>query len=142
MRFVVPQFIDVEDKVLGPITARQFLMMLVTAGLIFVAYKTADFVLFLIITVLLLIVTAVVGFMKVNGMPFHFFMLNIFQTSRRPKVRVWNKDLNTTEIKQLMKQPPPPKAKPRIEKAPMAASRLAELTLVVNTGGVYDPDSQ
>ena len=29
-RFVVPQFIDVEDKIFGPVTVRQFLILLGT----------------------------------------------------------------------------------------------------------------
>ena len=41
-KFIVPQFIDVESKIIGPITTRQFLIML--AGLIlgFAAYKLSD----------------------------------------------------------------------------------------------------
>jgi hypothetical protein len=29
-QFVVPQFIDVEDKIIGPISVRQFLTLMVT----------------------------------------------------------------------------------------------------------------
>ena len=32
MRFTVPQFIDVEDKIFGPLTTRQFLIMLVVGA--------------------------------------------------------------------------------------------------------------
>ena len=47
-RFIVPQFIDAEDKILGPITVRQFIIMIVGGLLIFAAYKLADFGLFLL----------------------------------------------------------------------------------------------
>ena len=39
-RYNVPQFIDVEAKIIGPITARQFIIMLVACGLTFIWYKT------------------------------------------------------------------------------------------------------
>ena len=47
-QFTVPQFIDVEDKVIGPITVRQFIILLFGGGFIFIAYRLSDFVLFLI----------------------------------------------------------------------------------------------
>jgi hypothetical protein len=46
MRYAVPQFIDAEDKILGPLTTRQFVTMLSVVGIIFVTYKLADFLLF------------------------------------------------------------------------------------------------
>ena len=33
MKYAVPQFIDTEDKILGPLTARQFLIELAMLGL-------------------------------------------------------------------------------------------------------------
>ena len=35
--FTVPQFIDVEDKIIGPITTRQFIICLVGLGLLVLA---------------------------------------------------------------------------------------------------------
>ena len=46
-QFVIPQFIDVEDKIIGPITVRQFIIMLAGGGLVFISYKLSDFTLFL-----------------------------------------------------------------------------------------------
>ena len=88
-QFVVPQFIDVEDKVIGPITVRQFIILLVGAGFIFIAYKLSDFILFLIEFVVLASLTFSVAFIKVNGKPVHYLILNVIQTLRRPWVRVW-----------------------------------------------------
>ena len=139
-RFSVPQFIDVEDKIFGPITVRQFLIILVTTLLMFLAYKLFDFTLFLIVAITEAAIGGVIAFIKVNGMPFHFFLLNVLQTFRRPHLRVWNKDLDNAEVKSLMNIKPIPPPPARIRKAPLAATRLAELTLIVNTGGVYNPE--
>jgi hypothetical protein len=38
-KFIVPQFIDNEDKILGPLTVRQFLILLGAAVLLFILYK-------------------------------------------------------------------------------------------------------
>lgn len=139
-RFVVPQFIEVEDKIFGPITVRQFIVILVDFGLIFICYKIFDFALFIITGLPLLAFGFVMAFIKINGQAFHYFLLNITQTLRRPHLKVWDKSLLDEEVKSYLHTiiaPPPP---PPPSKAPLEASRLADLSLVVNTGGVYEPE--
>jgi len=46
-QFVVPQFIDVEDKIFGPVTTRQFVILLIAGLIIFIAFKLADITLFI-----------------------------------------------------------------------------------------------
>ncbi|MEK9152710.1 MAG: PrgI family protein [Patescibacteria group bacterium] len=139
-RYVVPQFIDAEDKILGPLTTRQFLIMLVTFFLIFVEYKALGFGGFIFAAVFTFALGGTLAFFKVNGQPVHFFILNLIQTLRRPGLRSWDKELNDAELHELLKAPPPPPKKVRIYKTPIEASRLAELTLTINTGGVYRPE--
>lgn len=137
-QFVVPQFIDVEDKIIGPITTRQFVIMLVTAGFIFLAYRFLYFVQFLLVTAVILIIGLSLAFIRVNGRPFHFFLLNLLQTSRRPRLRTWNKHLTDEEVRLSMKAPISSTTAPKlVARPPLASSRLSELSLMVDTGGVY-----
>jgi len=141
-QFVVPQFIDVEDKVIGPITVRQFIILLVGSGLIFIAYKLSDFALFLLWFVVLSGLTFGFAFIKINGRPVHYFLLNVFQTSRRPKIRVWLKSFSSSQLKEMTKKKEiklPPKV---LTKNHVRASRLAELSLIVDTGGVYQGEKE
>ncbi len=140
MRYVVPQFIDVEDKILGPLTTRQFLIMLITAIIMFIQYKLFDFTAFLAVGIPTLIVGGIFAFFRVNGQPFHFFCLNLVQTFRRPGLRSWDKAYTDTELLELIRTPPPPPPPARIRKETLAATKLTELSLVVNTGGVYNPE--
>ncbi len=139
-QFVVPQFIDVEDKILGPVTTRQFAIMMVDALLMFIVYKLLALAYAIITDALLLGAGLTLAFVRVNGQPFHYFLLNVIQTWRRPVIRVWNKELSDAEIIALSKVdvPPPPPVRPHKE-AP-TTSRLSELALIVNTGGVYQPE--
>lgn len=139
-RFVVPQFIDVEDKIFGPITVRQFIVILVDFGIVFLFYKIFDFALFAITGLPTLAFGFIVAFVKINGQSFHYFLLNITQTLRRPSLKVWDKTLLDAEVKMHLAAPkaPTPPAPPT--KPPLEASRLSELSLVVNTGGVYEPE--
>jgi hypothetical protein len=139
-QFVVPQFIDVEDKILGPITTRQFSIILAACLIMFIIYKLADLALMIILNIPILLATIVLAFVRINGLPFHFFLLNIVQTNRRPKIRVWNKELTDAEIIAFSQVELPPPPAPKIYKEAPSKSRLNDLTLMVNTGGVYKPE--
>lgn len=137
MQFVVPQFIDVEDKILGPLTVRQFILILVWGITSFLDFKinsisVTAFLLFIPWSGLMLMLT----FIKINGRPFHYFLLSLAQTTRLPKLRLWHKE--DTEYEFRFAAPPPAKAKALIAtKQALTASRLTELSLVVDTGGAY-----
>jgi len=139
-QFVVPQFIDVEDKIFGPITTRQFLILLVAGIGIFVAYRFADFSLFLITTVLLGGLALVFAFVKVNGQTFHYFVLNIVQTTRRPSLRIWNKSFSKAELNYLRKKVGEEPVEEIIQQKSVRRERIHDLALLVNTGGFYKPD--
>ena len=141
-QFVVPQFIDVEDKILGPITTRQFSIILVDCLVMFIIYKLADLALMIVINLPLLIAGVVLAFVKINGMPFHFFLLNLVQTNKRSPVRVWNKELTDAEIIALTQVELPPPPAPKVYKEAPTTSKLNQLVLVVNTGGVYNPEEE
>lgn len=140
-QFVVPQFIDVEDKIFGPVTARQFVILL-TAGLIlFLAFKLADTTLFIFLLAVLGGFSLVLAFVKINGQPFHYVILNIIQTVRRPGLRLWSKQYGDADLKRLIsegKLAPPSEAAKAVPR--LSYSRIRDLSLVVNTGGYYKPE--
>ena len=139
-QYVVPQFIDVEDKILGPMTVRQFVIILIDVGIMFVVFKLTSLGLMILINLPLLMIGIVLAFVRVNGMPFHYFLLNIIQTTKNPNVRVWNKEYTVAELKSFMDVKPPPPPPKKVYKEAPTTSRLSELTLQVNTGGAYQPE--
>jgi len=135
-QFTVPQFIDVEDKVIGPITVRQFIIILFSAGLIALCYKIFYFDTFLILSILITFITVVVAFVKVNGVHFHLFLTNFLITLFKANTRVWNnafgKEHLRIETEKVVTQEEfivPPKQ--------YSSSRLTELSLIVDTQGVF-----
>jgi hypothetical protein len=140
--FTVPQFIDVEDKIIGPITTRQFIICLVALGLLVPAWKLLSFGSFAAVAVLDVGISGSFAFIKINGRPFHYFILNVIQTMKKPALRVWNhrnyfKDLLTQEIAaeevQIVTKKVPARPRP-------VTSHLKELSLIVDTKGVYKGD--
>jgi hypothetical protein len=139
-KFIVPQFIDKEDQILGPITVRQFLISLVTVFIVFIEYRLFTFIYFIPLGLLTIGVGAVFGFVKINGQPFHIFFVNFLQSSTRPPLRVWDKNPLEAELRAWIKPQAPVvvQTTPRKERPP--SSRLRDLSLTVNTGGVYKPE--
>jgi hypothetical protein len=137
-QFAVPQFIDVENKIIGPITTRQFLIMVVGAFFGFIAYTLADFGLFVFLAVIDVMIVGLFAFFKVNGVPLHFFFLNVLQTTKRPKTRVWNKYMSIAEIKAQKGKKKEEKEMEQVRMTPRrTTSSLAELSLIVDTGGDF-----
>lgn len=139
-QFVVPQFIDVEDKVIGPITTRQFIIMLAGFIIIGISYKLFDFSLFIVFGLLVFGVTGIVAFLKINGRFFHYFLLNLFQTFKRPKLRIWHHVFSQSDY-EIEKENFATIARVAPEKY-YTSSRLAELSLVVDTRGAYQGEKE
>lgn len=141
-QFVVPQFIDAEDKILGPITVRQFVIMLLDLFMIFLINRLVTFGIFLVIGIPVFGLGAILAFVKVNGQPFHFFLINVIATFKKPTARIWNKNLSDEDLKIYLKEVPPPPAPPTVIKSAISKSKLSELSLIVNTGGAYQGEDQ
>jgi|SRR3989338_1537116 len=141
-QFVVPQFIDVEDKIFGPITTRQFLILLSAGGIIFLAFKFFDLALFGVITFFIGGLALVFAFYKPNGQLFHYFLLNLVQTNRKPKLRVWKKNPTNEELEYLRKQGMEEKVEAAVRKKEVHRAHIKNLALVVNTGGYYKGDDE
>jgi hypothetical protein len=141
-QFTVPQFIDVEDKIFGPITTRQFVILLVAGLTLFVAFKLADTTLFIFLLAFIGGLAIIIAFVKINGQAFHYFILNIIQTLRRPSRRLWNKEYTPQELRESIKESVV-KTVEADEPAPkMSYTKIRDLSLQVNTGGYYRPDTQ
>jgi len=135
--FTVPQFIDVESKIIGALTVRQFLISLSGIILIFICYKLFSFLVFAVCAVIIVAIFGAFAFAKVNSRPFHFFALNFIQTSKKPELRIWN-HRNNIKDEEDAKIDETSKSKEEIPQKPsLNSSRLSELSLVVDTKGFY-----
>jgi hypothetical protein len=142
-QFVVPQFLDVETKIIGPVTMRQFLIMIAVIIAEFFIYRLfLNIVVVILLGVPVLAIGIIFAFAKVNGQAFHFVILSMIQTFRKPMVRVWDKSLTETQVRERFKkeEEKPVEITPR--KTLPESRRLSELALIVNTGGVYNPQNQ
>ncbi len=143
MQFVVPQFIEVESKVIGPISVRQFIILLFSAGIVFIWYSIFSTVIFVILGLITLAIGGVFAFAKVNSQPFHAFALSLIQTLQRPRLSLWHREINQQVIVKMTRKDRKDKSNKKLEFAPkpdVSQAHLAELSLIADTSGQYSPE--
>jgi len=92
MQFSVPQFVEVKDKVFGPLTVAQFLYSIIGIGLGLIEYFTLPIPIFVLLVIPTVAIFAALAFYKVNGRPFLFFVVNAGNFVLKPTHRLWKRD--------------------------------------------------
>ena len=106
MQYQVPQFIDVEDKIFGPFTFKQFIYMIGGIALSYVLYRFIPSLIFSAIPIIIVLTfSAALAFYRVNNRPFINVLESAFRYSVGSKLYLWKKDdkKQAAEIAKQMK---------------------------------------
>lgn len=99
MQFKVPQFLEIEDKIFGPFTFREFVYLAGGAGLCFVLYKLLGLVLGAIPILIVAGFSATLTFYRPNNKPFIYMIESGFKYFTQSKLYIWKKTKNKIEKK-------------------------------------------
>jgi len=94
MQFQVPQFIEKEAKIVGPLTFKQFLYLGAAGVIVFFLYfylATKNILAFILITIFLAIGALALAFLKIGGQPLSTILLKFFNFSFSSKIYLWKK---------------------------------------------------
>jgi len=91
MEYQVPQFIEVEDKIVGPFTLKQFIYIAGGGGLCIIFFVYLPIVLALLFSALVIGFAAALAFYKVNGKPFIQVLEAGFNYYTRAKLFLWKR---------------------------------------------------
>lgn len=89
MQFQVPQFIDVEDKIFGPFTFKQFIYLLGGAGASFALYKLLPIYFSIPLIIPIATLALALTFYKVNNRPFIAIMESAVNYYIGAKLYIW-----------------------------------------------------
>ena len=92
MQFNVPQFIEVKDKIIGPLTLRQFIYLLLGMVVIVILWFYFELWLFVIIIIPIVLVSLMLAFYKFNGRRFIYFISSAMNYMMKPKLYLWKKN--------------------------------------------------
>jgi hypothetical protein len=91
MRFQIPQFIDVEDKIFGPLTLKQFIYVAGGAAVGVICVVLFGIFFGLLISSPIIILAAALAFYKVNNRPFVNFLESAFKYGTQKKLYIWKR---------------------------------------------------
>lgn len=124
MEYQVPQFIEVEDKIVGPLTLKQFIYLAGGAGLCALVLFYLPLWLAIILCIPLGGFPIALAFYKVNGKPFIQIVESAFGYYTSSKLFLWKKEDAKVQAPAATTEP----ALPRSPAAPrLSSSKLHEL---------------
>lgn len=88
----MPQFIETEDKIIGPLTLKQFMWLAGGVLLIFLLFKTVSFFYFVISAIPIGAVSLALAFYKIDNIPLFNYILYAIGYSLNPKRYYYKKD--------------------------------------------------
>ena len=131
-QYTVPQFIEHEPKIVGPLTFKQFIFIGIAAAICFIFYFTTPFFIFILVTIVVMLTGVALAFLKSGGRSLPLVLKNFFGFSLAPKMYLWKHKEGLPP--KIMKIAAAPK---EIEKSsvPTVAgkSRLNELSTQIET---------
>lgn len=92
MQFQVPQFIETEDKIVGPLSLRQFIIVGAGAGVAGVLYFVIQTWLWLILAIILVGGAIGIAFIKIEGRSLPKIIMSAFNFYWSPQIYVWQPD--------------------------------------------------
>ncbi len=92
MQFQVPQFINLEDKLIGPLSLKQFLIIAGAAGVSALLYLFLQFFVWAVFSVLIVGGTAVLIIAKPYGQPLGRLVLAAIKYMWNPQRYIWQKE--------------------------------------------------
>ena len=119
------QFIEIEDKIIGPFTIKQFIYIAVGAALCFVLFFALKFWVWILIATPIMGLAIALAFVKINGRPLAVLFISGFKHFWQPRLYIWKK----TKVSMIKKEKPVIKQAQVLEKEKkeLTSSRLKEL---------------
>src|SRR5665647_3789039 len=102
MLFNIPQFIDKEDKLVGPLTARQLGWLIGGAVVAFVFWTFLDKTVFIFVAIVIAAIACALAFYQPNGQPLVNFVLSSFSFLSSPKMYIWKRVAEKEEAKKAV----------------------------------------
>lgn len=91
MRFQVPQFTEIEDKIFGPFTLKQFIYLAGGGGGVLLSYALLPLPLAILFGIPFALFALALAFYKVHNQPFIRVVENAFRYTASSRLYLWKK---------------------------------------------------
>jgi len=104
MQFSLPQFIDVEDKIVGPLTGKQTIYLIIGGGVLLLAFTFFDFIFFLMVFAIVTPLTLAFAFYRPKGITLAQYLANVLEYLQTNHLYIWGRDPDMTMYKMVQKK--------------------------------------
>ena len=101
MQFKVPQFLEIEDKIFGPFTFKQFVYLTGGAGLCFLLYKFLGLLLGIIPILLMAAIALGLAFYRPNNKPLINMIEAAFKYFTQDKLFIWQRKIKKSSSAEI-----------------------------------------
>ncbi len=108
MEYQVPQFIEVEDKIFGPFTLKQFIYIAGGVGLCAILLLYLPLVFGIVLAVPVAVLTGALAFFNVNNKPFVEIIEAAFTYYVGDRLYLWKKEKNKPSVSAPVAKPVDP----------------------------------
>ncbi len=129
MLFNVPQFIDIEDKIVGPLTAKQLGWLAMGGVVALVCYALLDQSAFWLSAIIIAIIFGSLAFYRPYNQPLIKFILSSISFATRPKMYIWRRVSEKTAKSSVKKQT----AISTINKKNIDSKRIDEVSRILDS---------
>jgi hypothetical protein len=129
MIYNLPQFLDTEDKIVGPITGKQLAWMFGAAAVLLVIYTTLDQISFYLSAIPVVAITLALAFYRPYNQPLIKFVFATLFFLFRPKTYLWKR---LPDFRHSIKKAPTKKTEVFVPKKKLEAQKIHELSQILD----------
>ncbi len=135
MQFTVPQFIEEESKIIGPLSFRQIIYIGVAIAIsAFIWFSVNNIALFIFLSLPIMAIGISLALLKVNKTALPTLIKNFFEFYSKPKIYLWRRRNERIQTeKTIQKKEAPPVKKPPINL--IKKSRIGSLSDEIDSKG-------
>ncbi|MBI2450323.1 MAG: PrgI family protein [Candidatus Nealsonbacteria bacterium] len=127
-QFTVPQFIEHKPKIVGPLTFQQFIYVGAGGVICFFLYFTVPFFFFILGTIIILSIAALLAFGQSGGRPLPLVFKNFIAFTLQPKIYLWKKKVGPPPKLVQAEKPKPAEVKETPVPTMIGKSHLKDLS--------------
>lgn len=128
MQYAIPQFIDIEDKIVGPFTGKQTIYLMVGGGFMMLIFSFFDFIFFAFVFIIVVPITLAFAFWKPKGMTVARWIANIIGYYTSDHLYIWRREPEGMKIEAIQK-----KVSKAVSKKAVSKNRIRELAWLLDT---------
>lgn len=128
MQFNIPQFIDKEDKIVGPLTAKQLGWLFSGGAIMLILWAFLDTSALIAAGIPIALIVGALAFYRPNNQPLIRFLLSSVRYFTRPKMYVWKRiPEQTRPIKKTIKN-----TAVSVEKRELSGKKIEDISKILD----------